>query len=82
MRTFADVINLWPSAADLAEDLTILGVPTKKVTARAWRKNGIPGAYWDHVCKAAKRRGFRGVTRTLLCRLGRAPSNKEQATHD
>lgn len=71
MKSFSDVIALWPTAAELAADLTALGVPTKSMTPRAWRRTGIPGAYWDHVCDAAKDRGFNGVTRELLCRLGR-----------
>lgn len=78
-QTFADVINLWPSAVALAEDVGV-----KEVTARAWRARGIPAEYWTGVVAAALVRGFEGVTLELLAELaaaqgGRAASEQEAA---
>ncbi len=81
METFTDIIGRWPSAAALAADLAAQGVGVQPVTVRSWRKQGIPGPYWDHLCEAAARRGLEGVTRDLLCRLGRASSNRTGERH-
>ncbi|MBS7790276.1 helix-turn-helix domain-containing protein [Roseococcus sp. SDR] len=51
MRTFPDVIAIWPSASDLARELGV-----RDVTVRAWRQRGIPARFWPVVVKAAKRR--------------------------
>ncbi len=81
MESFAEIIARWPSATALAEDLKARGLMVPPVTVRSWRGNGIPGPYWDHVCEAAKERGFDGVTRDLLCRLGAAASDRIGGTH-
>lgn len=62
--TFADVISLWPTASAYADDIGILGV-----TARAWKARGIPAEYWQKTVAAARERGLRGVSLTLLARL-------------
>ncbi len=52
--TFAEVISLWVSAAELARDLKI-----QDLTARAWRqRDSIPAEYWPEIERAAERRGF------------------------
>ena len=47
-RSFAEVIALWPSAAELAAVLDV-----EAVTVRAWRRRGIPARYWSVVAEAA-----------------------------
>lgn len=60
--TFAEVVSMWPTAVDLAQDLGIL-----EGTARAWRaRNAIPPAYWQEIALAAEKRGFTDVTVELL----------------
>ncbi len=48
-RSFAEVIALWPSAAELAAVLDV-----EAVTVRAWRRRGIPARYWSVVAEAAR----------------------------
>jgi hypothetical protein len=72
-QTFAEVINKWPTAVDLAADVGV-----KEVTARAWKARGIPAEYWAEVVAAAEKRNIKGVTLDLLATLaaeqaGRAP---------
>jgi len=62
--SFAEVINLWPSAGDLAATLDV-----ESVTVRAWRRRGIPARYWAAVAAAARVTG-RPVDERLLAELG------------
>ncbi len=62
--SFAGVIGLWPSAAELAEVLDV-----EAVTVRAWRRRGIPARYWSGVALAA-RLSNRPVDERLLAELG------------
>ncbi len=62
--SFAAVIALWPSAADLAEMLDV-----EAVTVRAWRRRGIPARYWSAVALSA-RLSNRPVDERLLAELG------------
>ena len=61
---FAEVIALWPSAADLGAVLDV-----EPVTVRAWRRRGIPARYWSAVALAARVSG-RPVDERLLAELG------------
>lgn len=63
-RSFAAVINLWPSASALAAVLDV-----EAVTVRAWRRRGIPARYWAAVAAAARFTG-RPVDERLLAELG------------
>jgi hypothetical protein len=63
-RSFAAVINLWPSASELAAILDV-----ESVTVRAWRRRGIPARYWAAVAAAARFSG-RPVDERLLAELG------------
>jgi hypothetical protein len=63
--SFAAIIELWPSAAELSRDLTYV----KEVTVRAWKVRGIPAEYWAEIATAALARGIRGVTIKRLARL-------------
>lgn len=62
-RSFAEVINLWPSAGELAAVLDV-----EAVTVRAWRRRGIPAGYWSAVASAARVTG-RPVDERLLAEL-------------
>lgn len=62
-RSFAEVINLWPSANELAVVLDV-----EAVTVRAWRRRGIPARYWSAVAQAA-RVTSRPVDERLLAEL-------------
>jgi len=58
MSNFSAIVNQWPTATALADDVGI-----RPVTARAWRsRNSIPSGMWLRVVAAAKLRGFAGVT--------------------
>jgi len=61
--SFAEVINLWPNAHDLAVVLDV-----EPVTVRAWRRRGIPARYWRAVAEAARLTG-RPVDERLLAEL-------------
>ena len=51
---FSDVIDLWPSARVLAED-----IGEKTASVHKWRqRNSIPGEKWLAVVSAAEQRGF------------------------
>lgn len=63
-RSFAEVINLWSCASDLAAILDV-----EAVTVRAWRRRGIPARYWAAVAAAARFTG-RPVDERLLAELG------------
>lgn len=62
--SFAEVINLWPTAGDLAATLDV-----EAVTVRAWRRRGIPARYWAAVAAAARFSG-RPIDERLLAELG------------
>jgi len=63
-RSFAAVVNLWPSASELAAVLDV-----EAVTVRAWRRRGIPARYWAAVAAAARFTG-RPVDERLLAEMG------------
>jgi hypothetical protein len=48
-RSFAAVIGLWPSAAELAAVLDV-----EAVTVCAWCRRGIPARYWAAVAHDAR----------------------------
>ena len=65
MKTFADIINLWPTAEELARDLGVTGL-----VVRAWRnRESIPAEYWTAIAEAARKRKIRGVTLELFAGL-------------
>lgn len=58
----ADLINLWPSLAEFADDL---GVPY--VTAKAMRRrSSVPASHWMRMVAVASEKGFSGVTLEAL----------------
>lgn len=71
--TFADLINEWPNAVALAEDLGV-----KEVTARAWKTRGaIPAEYWTDIVVAAEARKIEGITLELLAGLAAKQAGRE-----
>lgn len=62
MKSVDEIVDLWPSMADLARDLD---VPYS--TVAAWKQRGsIPVGYWRHLIDAAQRRRFASVTSMAL----------------
>lgn len=64
---FIDVINLWPNAPALAQDLTgIRAEPVSKNCVYKWRnQNRIPPDYWKDLIEAGKNRGL-NITSDML----------------
>src|SRR5690606_14396720 len=63
--SFAELISLWPTAADLAADLG-----EKYQTVAAWKqRNSIPPDRWGRVIAAAEKRGFINIDWEFLGRL-------------
>lgn len=60
--SFADIVRLWPSYADLAEDC---GVAYQTVAAWA-RRSSIPHEHWEHVERSARKWRIKGVTYDYL----------------
>lgn len=76
MTTFTDIINLWPTATELAADVSQTGL-----VVRAWRnRNSIPAEHWLRVVDAAARRGIEGVTLDLLARIAAGSSGTTPPT--
>jgi hypothetical protein len=74
-QTFAALIDLWPTAVELAGDLGV-----KDVTARAWKARGIPAEYWTGLVAAAARRQIQGVTLELLAEIAAAQAGRADPT--
>lgn len=70
IRTFADVIDRWPTAEELGRDIAQRGG-----TVRNWRTRGIPAEYWHEIVAAADRRGIADVTLAVLARLAHERRN-------
>ena len=65
MKTYADIIDRWPSLRAFADDI---GVPYG--TAQLMRhRNGIAPRHWRRLEAAAQRRGISGVTVQLLSEI-------------
>lgn len=61
MNRFRDVIDAWPSPAELAGD-----IGEKLYNVQKWRvRDSIPAKNWDAIVSAAKKRGYR-VTLAML----------------
>jgi hypothetical protein len=73
MNPFRDIIDRWPSASALADD-----IGEKSVTVRAWRLagRGIPANHFPAIVAAAQKRGI-DVTLEQLHELSRpaTPAN-------
>lgn len=60
--THADIINLWPSLSEFADDLSVAYGTAKAMRRRA----SIPPMYWTCIVRKAGERGFEGVTLEAL----------------
>lgn len=75
MDTHAEILGLWPSLSDVADD-----VGARVVAVRKWRaRNSIPSEYWLPLVQAAAKRGIRGVTLMLLAQIAARASSTEEA---
>jgi hypothetical protein len=62
MNGVDQIIDLWPSVADIGRDLDL-----PYSTVAAWKQRGsIPVAHWRDLLRAARRRGLVGVTSDSL----------------
>jgi hypothetical protein len=60
--THSELINLWPSLREFADDLGVL-----YGTAKAMRRRGkVPAEHWLRMVEAAKERGIDGVSLEVL----------------
>lgn len=65
--TFQQVIRLWPTAAEFAQDIGV-----KPATVRQWvARDSIPGGYWLRIVRASDTRQL-GVTLEQLARAAAA----------
>lgn len=62
LMTHSDVINLWPSLSDFADDLSLAYGTAKAMR----RRDSIPAAHWPAIVKKAEDRGIAGVTLEAL----------------
>lgn len=70
MKTFRDIINLWPKPApvNFAED-----IGEEPGTTRQWRnRNRLPSSRWLRTVDAARKRRINGVTLEALARIAEA----------
>lgn len=69
LQTVRDIIDLWPSRAALAEDITSEEDPVTVDRVHKWPKAGvIPSIYHWRIIMAARRRGF-GLTADDMARV-------------
>jgi len=79
MRSFLDIIKLWPSDTDFARDINVR--PNHLQTMKV--RESIPAEYWPALVNAARRRRIAGVTLDQLGSLkakARAGRNRVRAT--
>lgn len=71
--THSEIISLWPSLSDFADDLGI-----QYGTAKAMRRrDSIPPEYWIAVTDKAKERGLDGVSLEALAEAVARPEAAE-----
>lgn len=58
MKSFAEIIDRWPSLRDFANDLDIPYTTAGSMKSR----DAINPVYWPRIVASAKARGIRGVT--------------------
>lgn len=78
--SFRDVIDLWPSRVEMAEDVfrARRNKRRKRPLIRVWYcRDAIPAWWLDAVVTAAAERGFDGVTYAMLAALHKARHPKE-----
>lgn len=69
VMSHAELINLWPSLSDFADDI---GVPY--MTAKGMRRRGsVPAGYWLAMEEAASARGIEGISVRRLAEMVAVP---------
>lgn len=65
INSFADIIDLWPSAEAFADAVGTTGANARKMRAR----NSISSEYWEATVAAAAERELGGVTLEALAKI-------------
>lgn len=74
IRSFEEIIALWPSPEDLAAD-TGAGIEA----VRKWKqRNSIPAEYWLGMVNASERRGFTLTLDDLAATAAQTPRARPQ----
>ena len=63
--SFRPIIDLWPSRAELADDVGT----TRLLAQQWWTRDFVPPEWWRLLVEAARRRGYRGVTYVRLAEI-------------
>lgn len=68
MQSHIDILDLWPSRAELHRDLVSLGYSITPMGVVRWGQpgRGIPAEWYVPVARAAQQRGFFRVNAELL----------------
>ena len=69
MTSHIDLLDRWPSRAELHRDLVAQGANLTHQAVINWRDHGIPARWWTLVVRAAEQRGFTEITLDLLAEL-------------
>lgn len=77
-QSFADLIDLWPSHAAMAEDARL---PPKSSNRPAeWKsRNSIPSEYWADLVNGADKRDIEGITLQTFAMLARDAKKRARA---
>ncbi len=75
--TYAEIIALWPTAAEFGRAIGVTDV-----SARSYRRRGIPPEYWTRLVAAAGREGFSQVTYELLAELAAKPPSSPSPSEE
>lgn len=64
-KDFAEIVSLWGSLGEMADD-----IGAKQSTVSKWKqRNAIPPEWWASVIEAAERRKYVGVTADVMTQL-------------
>lgn len=70
IKTFADLVDLWPTQQSLADDVTTDESRVLANTVALWkRRDFIHPKYWIAIVRAAAARGIHGVTCERLAKI-------------
>ena len=67
MKSFSDVIAVWETVTEFAQDMGV-----QYVTAHSWKqRNSLPSEHWAMVVKKAVKRGHPEITLELLAYIAK-----------
>lgn len=75
MASVRDIIDMWPSAAELARDIGL----NPKHGAMLRYRGSIPNRYWPIIVKQARKRRIEGVTYEALTLAHANPKSEAAA---